>query len=310
VRWIKKGLVYKPAGQHEWNKSHAQLPVVDASDPSRWRVYFATRDAENRSRIGYVEVEAGRPENVLYEHDRPVLPLGELGAFDESGIMPVCVVNRGGRKHLYYAGWSLKRSVPYHNAIGLAVSDDGGESFTKYAPGPLFDARLGEPYFTGTAHVVVEGARWRMWYQSCTKWALVDGRPEPFYHLKYTESADGVNWERRGVVAVDYKDEGEGGISAAAVLKEGGGYRMWYSHRAARGYREGGPGGYRIGYAESGDGVAWARRDDEAGIDVSDGGWDSEMIAYPFVLKSGGARYLFYNGNGFGRSGFGYAVSE
>ncbi len=127
MKWVKKGLIYQTAGQYEWNKSHAQLPIVDVVDESRLRIYFASRDAENRSRIGYVEVEAAHPENLLYEHDQPLLPLGNLGAFDESGMMPVCIVSHGDRKYLYYAGWSLKRSVPYHNCIGLAISHNRGQ---------------------------------------------------------------------------------------------------------------------------------------------------------------------------------------
>lgn len=78
---------------------------------------------------------------------------------------------------------------------------------------------------------------------------------------------------------------------------------MWYCHRG-RDY------GYRIGYAESADGREWMRRDEDAGIDVSPEGWDSEMIAYPFVFDHDGSRYMLYSGNGFGRDGMGLAVLE
>ena len=310
VKWVKQGLIYRPAGRFDWNQSHAQLPIVDATDEARWRIYFATRGADNRSNISYIEVEAGRPEHILYEHDRPLLSFGALGAFDESGLMPVCIVTHEGRKYLYYAGWSLKQTVPYQNAIGLALSTDGGRTFERYAPGPLFGLRPHEPYFTGTMHVLIEQERWRAWYQSCTKWEIIAERAEPFYHLKYAESDDGIDWTRAGVVAIDYKDEGEGGISAATILKEDGLYHMWYSYRRATGYREDRASSYRIGYAESADGLQWTRKDEAAGITISDEGWDSEMIAYPCVVRYGDKRFMFYNGNGFGRTGIGYAVSE
>jgi hypothetical protein len=67
---------------------------------------------------------------------------------------------------------------------------------------------------------------------------------------------------------------------------------------------------YRIGYAESDDGVAWTRMDEAAGIDVSESGWDSDMIEYPFVFDHKGDRYLLYAGNGFGRTGFGLAILD
>jgi hypothetical protein len=85
---------------------------------------------------------------------------------------------------------------------------------------------------------------------------------------------------------------------------------MWFCHRAGGGFRDDPDRTYRIGYAESGDGVEWERKDEQAGIDVSPSGWDSQMVAYPFVFEHADATYLFYNGNGFGREGFGYAVSE
>ena len=135
------------------------------------------------------------------------------------------------------------------------------------------------------------------------------GQPEPFYHLKYAESADGVKWRREGVVAIDFKSKDEAGIVKASVLKEDI-YKMWYSHRNASNYRTSKENSYRIGYAESCDGIRWTRRDELAGIDVSDEGWDSEMIEYPHVIKANGQKYLFYNGNGFGRTGFGYATSD
>ncbi|HEV2078376.1 MAG TPA: hypothetical protein VGR19_00545, partial [Allosphingosinicella sp.] len=157
LNWQKKGLVYHSSGSQEWSRSHTQLPIVDASREGRWRIYFATRDALGRSNISYIEVEAGHPANILYKHDRTLLPLGGLGAFDESGIMPLSLVVHEGRHYLYYAGWSLKVTVPYQNSIGLAVSDDCGETWVKQGEGPLFGTLLHEPHFTGTAYVAVEG---------------------------------------------------------------------------------------------------------------------------------------------------------
>jgi hypothetical protein len=309
MTWLKRGLIYAPKGEYYWNKTHASVPVVDAVSDRRWRIYFAARDNENRSHTSFVEVEAGNPGHVLYEHPEPILPLGQLGTFDDCGIMPSWIVNNGNEKYLYYIGWTVRRTVPFHNSIGLAISKDGGRSFERFSEGPLFDSTYREPYFSGTSCVLVEGRVWKNWYLSCTKWEAINGRPEPFYHLKYAESVDGVKWRREGVVAIDFKSKDEAGIVKASVLREDV-YKMWYSHRNASNYRTSKENSYRIGYAESPDGIRWTRRDELAGIDVSDEGWDSEMIEYPHVIKAGGQKYLFYNGNGFGRSGFGYAISE
>jgi hypothetical protein len=310
VKWIKQGLIYAPKGKFDWDHSHAQLPIVDGSNKTKWKVYFATRDSTNRSNVTFIEVEAGKPENILYEHDRPILHFGALGTFDESGLMPVAIVDHGKTKYLYYAGWSRRKTVPYQNAIGLALSLDGGKTFAKYSEGPLLGICPQDPYFTGTANIMIENGCWKIWYQSCTSWQMIEGVPEPFYHLKYAESTDGISWKREGVVAIDYQNEAEGGICSASVSKKDGVYRMWYCYRQARDYRNRPRQSYRIGYADSIDGIKWVRKDHEAGIDVSKSGWDSEMIAYPFVLRHDDTLHLFYNGNGFGRTGFGHATSK
>jgi hypothetical protein len=140
------------------------------------------------------------------------------------------------------------------------------------------------------------------------RWEVIDGRPEPIYHIKYAESADGIRWERRGIVSIDLKSPQEGGITRPCVIREEGRYKMWYSYRGIRDYRTNRAHTYRIGYAESADGIRWERMDEEAGIDVSDTGWDSEMITYAHVYHHGGRKHMVYNGNGFGKSGFGYAA--
>ncbi len=305
--WQKLGHVFCPAAEQGWNVSHAQVPVVDASGESRWRIYYGTRDGESRTHTSFIEVQAGNPTRVLYVHPEPILPLGEIGTFDDCGVMPSWVVDYDQRKYLYYIGWTVRNTVPYHNSIGLAVSEDGGRTFRKYSTGPIFSPTVVEPYFTGTSCVLVEGGTWKNWYLSCTKWEVIDGRPEPFYNIKYAESSDGINWVREGTVAIDYASADEGGLVKASVLRDLNGYRMWYSHRHARNYRTDPARSYRIGYAESADGIQWRRLDGRAGIDVSSDGWDAQMLCYPHVIDHSGQLFMIYNGNGFGRTGFGAA---
>jgi hypothetical protein len=305
--WEKLGPIFIPDKQYPWSQTHAQVPTIDLFSDKIWRVYYCSRDACNQNRISYFEVEAGNPTHVLYRHDSPILELGKLGAFDDAGMMPSSIVTVEGVKYLYYTGWNVRQSVPYQNSIGLAVSHDGGHSYVRAGEGPVLGLSLREPYFIGTASVLYENGIWRNWYAACTGWEMIDGRAEPRYHLKYAESSDGLEWRRDGDVAIDYNDVSEGGLVRAAVVRESGRYLMWYSRRDAIGYRNDRQHSYRIGYAESPDGICWERLDGKAGIDVSDSGWDAEMIAYPCVVQTDSAYYLFYNGNGFGQSGIGVA---
>jgi hypothetical protein len=310
VGWVKRGLIYTPDGTRPWARSHAQVPTVDVVDDERWRIYFSTRDERNRSLTSYIEVSADDPSSIVYEHPEPILALGRSGAFDDAGVMPAWVVDHDGKKLLYYSGWSLREPVPYEIQVGLAISSDGGRTWEKYSDQPILGRIPTEPLLTSTPCIRVDHGLWRSWYLSGTKWEAIGSRVEPFYHLKYAESRDGIHWVREGVVAIDYRSADEGGIVRPSIVRDDGLYKMWFSHRGATGFRSEQSRTYRVGYAESRDGALWTRMDERAGIDVSRTGWDSEMVAYPFVFDHRGSRYLVYNGNGFGRSGFGYAVWE
>jgi len=310
MEWKKRGLIYVPKSNQDWMVSHAQLPTVDKVNDDVLRIYYGTRDKLNRTVTTYIEVAADNPKNILYIHDMPVLGLGELGCFDDSGAMPSWIVNHGGMKYLYYIGWNKGVSVSYRNSIGLAISDDGGKTFTRLYKGPVIDRTKTEPHFTGASCVIVENGLWRVWYLSALKWITYKEKPEPVYNIKYAESRDGVNWDRLCIVCIDLKSPDEGGIGRPCVIPEDGIYKMWYCYRGIRDYRTNKAHSYRIGYAESKDGLEWERKDNLAGIDVSAEGWDSVMITYAQVYKHKGRKYMIYNGNGFGRSGFGYAVLE
>jgi len=307
VRWHRKGVIHSVEGGSGWRAHHACLPIADPVDDEVLRIYFGPRDEEGRTTTTFIEVEADDPGNVLYVHDRPVLGLGELGAFDDSGAMPCCIVDHQGRKYLYYVGWNRSVSVSYRNAIGLAISDDGGLTFERVgAGGPVADRTPMEPYFCASPYVLVENGLWRMWYTSCTGWLVVEGRPEPLYKVKYAESADGIVWTRDDVTCLEYAFHGEAN-ARPVVVRDGDRYRMWYCWRGSVNYRTDPAQSYRIGYAESDDGVRWTRKDDQGGLEPAASGWDSVMTTYPWIHRHGPRTYLLYNGNGFGATGFGYA---
>tara|TARA_Y100001963_G_scaffold156807_1_gene251317 strand:+ start:2078 stop:2998 length:921 start_codon:yes stop_codon:yes gene_type:complete len=298
--WIKKGNIF--------NKHHAQVPVVDIDNDGYWRIYYSTRDDRGRSRAMYIDVEPGNPSKILNESQEPVLELGKLGTFDVSGTMPTCLVTTNkDLKLLYYIGWTRRLDVPYQNSIGLAISDDGGNTFNKYSEGPILGPDKDEPYFTGTINVIfdTETFIWKAWYLSTIKWEELNGIVEPFYVIRHAYSLDGINWVKKNI-SIDL-NENEGGISQASVIKEDDIYKMWYSYRGETDYRLNVDNSYRIGYAESKDGLEWNRMDDKIGMGVSKEGWDSTMICYPNVINYNDKKIMFYNGNGFGNTGIGYA---
>ncbi len=306
--WKKQGLIYNVDANHAWNKSHAQVPVADVLT-DRLRIYYATRDTQGKSNTSFIEVNKENPKEILYVHDKPLFDFGPLGAFDDSGIMPSSIITVGEKKkYLYYIGWTTRGTVPYQNAVGLAVSEDNGISFKRYSNGPVISVNQMEPYFSGTSYVMQDEGVFKMWYLSCIRWDMVDNRPEPIYNIKYAESSDGMNWNQTGRVAIELEGN-EGGLVSASVIKENGSYKMWFGKRKKEDYRTNTSNTYRIGYAESENGIDWVRKDDMAGIELSAEGWDSEMISYPNVIVDSGRKMMFYNGNGFGKSGFGFATN-
>ncbi|MBC7781068.1 MAG: hypothetical protein H7125_13290 [Proteobacteria bacterium] len=312
MRWRKLGQVFDPRAHREWAGSHAQVPTVLVL-ADRLRVYYADRHADGRSFPTFIDVDRDDPTRVLYCHRVPVLGWGAPGTFDDEGVMPAFALEHEGRIRLYYSGWNRRVSVPYHNATGLAVSDDGGVTFVRAFDGPLLDRTPEEPYLAVTPWVLREpraggGYAWRAWYISGLRWVPVDGRLEPVYVIKHALSDDGIRWQRPNLQCVAQQHELEA-FSHPSVWRDGDTWHMWYCHRHSRDYRTG-PGAYRIGYARSSDGIGFERDDAAAGIDVSEEGWDDTMICYPAVVPVGDRVFLFYNGNAFGQTGIGVAVLE
>lgn len=300
MKWRKRGRIYAPSGSLWWTRSYATIPTVEVRGEVL-RVYFAGLDEERRGRIGYVDVDAKDPSRILGAPTEPVLDLGRPGLFDDSGVNPSCVVNVDGSCYLYYIGWQRCERVPYMLFAGLAVAGEDGR-FEKLQPVPVLDRTPEEPFLRSATSVLGSGGSFQAWYVSGLGWEEIGGKLYPTYTVRYAESADGIQWRSRSEPCLDLAGD-EFGFGRPWVLREGDGYRMWYSIRSRSAP-------YRIGYAESRDGLHWQRKDDETGIERSAEGWDSEMICYPCVVDAAGERYMFYNGNQHGASGFGYAVLE
>ena len=307
MAWKKLGLIYSLPASPERSTTHMQGPVAILLE-DRFRIFFAARNAAGKSYAARLDVSAADPTVRLDLDERPLLPPATDGAFDDDGVMPACAVRHDNALWLYYSGWNRRVTVPYHNTTGLATSLDDGLSFERPYPGPLLDRTPTEPWMAVTPWVLFDQGHWKMWYVSGLGWLDVEGHKEPVYTLKYAVSPDGVHWQRDGLEFLPRRHAAEA-IARPCVILRDGLYHLWYSYRDSREFRDG-KGSYRIGYAQSRDGLTWQRADALSGIDLSPDGWDSKMICYPYVVVTGERLYLFYNGNGFGQTGIGCAVWE
>lgn len=301
MQWEKKGLIYHVEQDAFWKKQFAMLPTPLLLK-DRLRVFLGFCDDQNVGRIGYVDVNPENPKEIIGVSDTPVLDIGRKGSFDDNGVVPISILREGEQVFLYYVGFQLGVKVPYYMFGGLAISRDGGEHFERYSESPILDRTNDEIYARCGINVIRDDDKYKMWYIGSNKegWTLSGGKQRPLYIMKYTESEDGIHWNKTPMVCMEYQNEDEHGFGRPFVWKENGVYKMLYSIRT---YSR----GYYIGYAESGDGMAWDRKDHLAGISLGPEKWDDANLSYPYVFCHHGHTYLFYNGNGCGKSGFGYA---
>jgi len=304
MSFIKKEIIILPQKELSWMQSHAMLPTVVHLEEDLFRVYFSGRDTENRSLIGYANVEVKNGKiNVLDYSKEPVLLTGERGCFDDNGVTPSCIIKMKDQWYMYYIGWNSGTSTTRVGLIaGLAISNDAGKTFKRNSRSALLEKTDREPFSILTAPYVIHDEvsnKWEMWYVSCEGWRSKD---LPTYNIKYASSKDGVNWDRDGHICIDFIDENETALARPCVRIENGIYKMWFSYKDPRI-------GYRIGYAESLNGKDWNRSNEAIDLSVGEPGeWDSDMIEYSFVFEHKGVKYMFYNGNGYGQNGAGYAV--
>ncbi len=300
MKWRKISKIFEPKDLYPWMKSHAANAFAVNIGGDLFRVYFSTRDANNRSSISFVELNINKPEEILKIASEPVLSPGEIGTFDDSGVSLASIIDINGRRHMYYLGWNLGVTVPWTNTIGLAIENPQSGKFERYSKAPIVNRSDVDPYSLSYPFLLADSkGGYHVYYGSNLTWGK---EQESMAHvLKYASTTDGINWQRDGHIAINFKDSSEYAISRGTAIKDSDCYKIWYSYRGLS---------YRIGYAESTDGKNWIRKDEQVGISVSDSGWDSETVEYPHVFDHKGSRFMIYNGNGYGLTGFGLAVLE
>ena len=316
-KWKKKGLIFNPTSRYNWMNTHAQVPYSLIMNNNILRVFFSTREKQDingnfKSYSAYVDLDINNFKNIINVSDHPIITLGSVGEFDEFGSMAGSVCKNNDEYWLYYCGWQRSLSTPYNWAIGLAKSIDDGKSFRKIGPGPIVGPTINEPYLQACPIVYKfpDSTCWHMFYLSGVKWIDVqDNKKESQYFIMHARSKDGVSWERDSKPIIQPLVDDECQTSSSIFYKDGL-YHMFFSYRHGVDFRKNIDRSYRIGYAYSHDLINWIRDDSLVGIDVSEDGWDSEMIAYPHVFTYAGKFFMFYCGNDFGKNGFGYAILE
>jgi predicted GH43/DUF377 family glycosyl hydrolase len=316
MKWKKLGKIFDPT-QHKLPNNcleFAQSPQTLVFDDFV-RIYFSTRQKDDTgkylSHISFIDMDKNFKTITNISTDT-VIELGSLGCFDEHGIFPLNIVRDRDRILGYIGGWSRRVSVSVETSIGLAVSDDNGLTFKRIGDGPVLTSSLNEPFLVGDPFVAKFGNTYHMWYIYGTKWMdnPTKDAKERIYKIGHAISDDGISWNKEGKQLISDRLNSDECQALPTVINFNKKYHMFFCYRQAIGFRKNRDSAYRIGYASSDDLQNWIRDDNNIGIAVSEDGWDSDMMCYPHVFHCDGKIYMLYNGNEFGRFGFGLAVLE
>ncbi len=317
MKWKKLGKIFDPT-EHQLAddcKTFAQSPQALVFDDFI-RIYFSTRALEVAtgkylSHISFVDMDR-QLQKIIRVAEKSVIPLGDLGCFDEHGIFPMNVMRHEDKIYGYTCGWSRRTSVSVETAIGLAVSHNQGLTFQRLGPGPVLSASLHEPCLVGDGFVKVINSTFHMWYIFGTGWTqfAATAAPDRIYKIGHAISTDGIHWQKEEARQIITDSLGEYECQALpTVLEIKGRHHMFFCYRHAFDFRTNKERGYRLGHAWSDDLINWNRDDSQAPIGTA-GEWDADMQCYPHIFACDNHVYLLYNGNEFGRLGFGVAVLE
>lgn len=318
MRWQKLGKIFDPT-QYELPNNcfqFAQAPQAVVFNKFV-RIYFSTRTVDKNngkylSHIAFVDMRNNMCD-VIRVSNKTIVPLGGLGCFDEHGIFPMNVIRHNGVLFGYTCGWSRRVSVSVETAIGLAISHDDGLTFQRIGDGPVLSASLHEPYLVGDGFVKIIGDTFHMWYIFGTKWEKYesDASPDRTYKIGHAVSKDGITWCKEEAKQIINDRLGKDECQALpTVIKINEKYHMFFCYRRSFDFRKNKDRSYRIGHAYSDDLRNWVRDDENPLIVGTPGGFDSHMQCYPHVFEHYDKVYLLYNGNEFGRYGFGLAVLD
>ena len=295
--WKTFGLIIKPKNK-KWSKTHCMLPTPYKLSENKYRIFYGTRNSDNQSSITFTDIVFGKKIKILNSPNSPSLSHGSLGNFDDNGVLPSSIIKKNRDILMYYIGWQPRVTTRYSLIAGLAVSKNCNKFFRKQQF-PILKNNEKEQISILTAPFVLKHKKtFMMWYVSGIKWLNKD---YPLYDIKFAKSKDAVNWDQKKISCLKLKKE-ERALARPYVIYENKLFKMWYSYEKK-------VGAYKIGYAESKNGIEWKRKDNQI-LFINKTKGESLMREYPAIIKYKKKKYLLYNGNSYGKEGIFLAKLE
>lgn len=251
-----------------------------------------------QSHIGYLDFDMEQMK-VISISEAPVLSPGPEGTFDQNGLSIGCIIEINKAAYLYYVGWGNPVKGKFNNTVGMAYWNDSQGGFIKSANNPVLGLDETDALNLTYPFILKTEKQLTMWYGTNLSWG--NNEHEMHHSLRRAQSSNGIDWQKDENIAVDLKHPNEFAIVRPTVIYDNGLYRMWYSYKGSS---------YKIGYAESEDALHWYRKDHLSTIENGSEGWESDEVCYPYVFEYKNRLYMLYNGNSYGKTGFGLAQWE
>jgi hypothetical protein len=297
IRWRSLGRIIDPRSQKvEWLRSYAGATCLRFIREDHAQILVTGRTSDNKSIIGEITIRLTPSPKVVEIIEQPVLSPGKLGCFDDCGVSYPWIVGTETKEWLFFTGWTQTVKTPFQNALGLAHRN--GDTYCRESEAPILHRTNEEPFSIGSSCIHKDSNHWRMWYTCFESWNQNQNSIEPRYHIRNAWSKDGVDWERNGSIAINSTIEEEC-IARPSASKTLEGYKMFFCARGES---------YRIGYAESEDGIKWEKPRDGFQFISSGKKWDDEMQCYPCHFVHNEQEYMLYSGNSYGQGGLGLAI--
>lgn len=298
--WKKKGNIFSGKYIDQYIVSYASNPLAVYMYDDVFRVYFSGRSAENKSSVGFTDIDIVQSKLLFTCTDSCFKSANDPNSFYSHGVSVGNLYHIDSEQYVLFMGWQIRNNQHWRGDIGRLMLSKSRDFFSLVGDKAFLSLDDEDAISLSYPWVLEDDGVYKMWYGSTISWDSPNG--EMVHVIKYATSLDGETWRKHGL-AIPYELGVAQAFSRPTVVKDHDGYHMWFSYRSGTGQK------YRIGYAHSYDGLNWDRKD-SSGIDVSESGWDSEMICYPYVFDHKGQRYMLYNGNDYGKTGFGLAVLE
>ena len=287
--------------------NYFQCPVPIQLNSSTFRIFFSDRDLDNHSKIKYFDFCLAKKEIISFEN--LVIDEKITNDFDRDGKIPSSILKIDEEYYLLYTGIKLGKKFPYHNSIGVLKSHNLN-TFHSLNNEPLIpSSSIKKNYFNSAGNLFLSKGIFYLFYSSCFKWEIISSKMEPSYNINLAKSNDlkSLRLCNNASPIVNFNDD-DGGAVNFSIVKIPDFFLAFSCSRKKTLYRDNANNAYKLLAFKSNDLYSWDPLEIE--YESSDSKWDNIMKCYPSAIIFNEKIYIFFNGNGFGKTGIGLAEVE